>query len=277
MDGSFFLSDLAFASSGASGYLTVAQPPLSPVSEVAHPLLNRPFEISPEDLGALPAVGPTVQLSGAITATYLMPIITDSSGNTVLAAGEYGSGYIVATAESLSGTIWADTATTDGSNLMNPSNIWNVPEADLELAYNIVNWGSEHTGYHKDPRHSGYSFQEIGGTLSQLWSYSAPPNGSLPLTTTESSPAILDDMLYYVDTNYVLHAFDLSPLRDRDGDGSPDDGIRDQSLGTPYDEVWNQDLTLAYNHPPFSSPTAAYVPINGVLTPAVFVTCGDGS
>jgi hypothetical protein len=80
-------------------------------------------------------------------------------------------------------------------------------------------------------------------------------------------------MVFYVDGEGVLHAFDLTSNIDRDGDNSSDDGeIRDSSQGAPYDEVWQVSLGEFA-----SSPTAAYVPIGGLAVPAVFVTKQSGS
>jgi hypothetical protein len=75
------------------------------------------------------------------------------------------------------------------------------------------------------------------------------------------------------DNNYYLRALDLSPTRDRDLDGDPDDGLRDNSLGAPFDVLWQYQLEGLS-----SPPTAAYAPIKGgAIVPAVFIVTKSGT
>ncbi|MHB0912432.1 MAG: PQQ-binding-like beta-propeller repeat protein [Armatimonadota bacterium] len=253
--GDFFIGDIGFGGGTSAPVLVVG----------THPLLSRPFTLTWQDVNNLGTGNSgtfglrtvtNAALNDLPNKNYFFSIVSSGS-NSVVSAAQYGSGHIVITAESVSAGMV--TAGGDGVLLISPE--------DLKFAYNIVNWGSEHTTFHKDPRHSGYSFSRIGGSTEKLWTYWSPGDNY-------SSPAMLDDMIFYVDGANVLHAFDMSFSKDRDNDGFPDDGTaayRDQSKGAPYDEIWRVDLTQTA-----SSPTAAYVPVGGVAVPAVFVTLVNG-
>lgn len=262
-----FIPDVQF-SSGGSGMGVYADVPM--VAR-AHALLNRPFTLTATDINLLGGLGDQSLLgkeynlltSGSEASNVFMPIIL-RGGNQIVSAAQYGSGYVVVTACGVGQAITDPVGQANGK--CGSMFIAAHPE-DLKLAYNIISWGSEHTTPQKNARRTGYSFFEIGAPLVSLWKYEAPAS-----TGTDSATAILDDMVFFVDGNHILHAFDLSPVRDRDLDGNPDDGILDYSKGRPYDELWNYSVGEAC-----SSPTAAYVPVGGgVSVPAVFITTQSG-
>ena len=274
-DPTFFIQDLQFQTDGPG----LAVPPVVPDSARAHSLLNRPFVLTWDDISKLgtsdPNVAGKVYVSDASGSNppdqrYFISVITRQD-SPIVSVAHYGSGFIVVTAESVGQAISEPVGlhrnaagALDGrcGELFMAAH----PE-DLKFAYNIVSWGSEHTSFHKNARHTGYSFAEIGSPLTTLWEFVPEVLGP-----TASSPVILDDMIFYVDAGNVLHAFDLSPIRDRDMDGSPDEGIPDYSEGAQYDELWGH----AFNEP-VSSPTAGYVPIGGgTAVPAVFVIARSG-
>ncbi len=216
-----------------------------------------------------------------------MTVIGTGAGlaNPVMIASQYGSGHIVASAESIGYAI--STFGSNGNPRFCPPGLAGLaPSEDLKAASNIVSWGGEHTSFHKDARHTGYSYDEVGAPLSLKWNFDMP-SAKLP---TGSSPAILNDMVFYVDAGGFLHAFDLSPaqdlpMRSSSGayvqDGDPDDYVasdppakqlRDYSQGTAWDEVWMFPCDS-----PASSPTVAYVTIGkGKAIPAVFVATMSG-
>ena len=281
----FFINDISF---GTGGLATGAAPGDQMAS---HPLLNRPFYMV-DDLDRLGYGYATVgsnYVGLSSTDIQFYPVITSkgASASRIVCASSYGSGHMVITGESIVKAIVqpVEDVRTVATTAV-PYEIYRAQDSDLKLAYNIVNWGSDHTTFHGNPRHAGSSFQDIGSALLPLWSFKPTVPGTPPTKPSlDSSPAILDDMVFYVDYNHVLRAFDLSARRDRDGDGSPDDGdtsipeLRDQSQGTAYDQIWRQALTSTVGT--FSSPTAAYVPFlsGGVvkMTPMVFVATGDGT
>ncbi len=267
LDPTFFVPSIAF-SNGGVGMSVRAD---IPKAASAHALLNRPFLVSGMDANLLGGGGGAapgnefLSLVGEALQTF-MPIVA-RGGNQVVSAAQYGSGYIVVTADGVAQAITNPVGVAGA--VCGKFFIAAQPE-DLKLSYNIVNWGSESPAPRKNPRQTGGSFEEIGMPLVPLWSYTA----TTPGMSVNSSPVILDDMIFYVDGNNVLHAFDLSPIRDRDGDGNPDDGLPDYSTGSPCDELWRVSIGE-----PCSSPTAAYVPIGGGVVgavPTVFIVTQSG-
>lgn len=270
----FFIDEVQFQSGGAA-----SAPANVPMTAMAHPLVRRPFALNWEDINklgdGLSPVGARYisDFAGGIppdpVERHFASIITDNDGNPIVSAAQYGSGHIVVVATGIGRAICEPVGTTGG--LCNKMFMAAQPE-DLKFAYNIVNWGSEHNTFHKNARHSGYSFAEIGMPLVPMWKYELPA-----AVATGSSPAILDDMVFYVDGGWILHAFDLTSTMDRDGrngsdDGFPADSYLDQSNGAPYDEIWRVDLGG-----PASSPTTGYIPwTGGIAVPAVFVTTQTG-
>jgi hypothetical protein len=254
----FFIADLQFSAAGGGA------PALAP--NPAHPLVARPFALTWEEatsLGLRGLDGRHCVDFGSEGARYFSSVITGRDARPVLAGAQYGSGHIVVSALSVGDAI---SNPVDNAAYADENKFMAAQPEDLKLAFNIVNWGAEHTTFHKNARHTGYSFETLGFPKGTMWEFYEPPGG-----ITGSSPAILDDMVFYVDGAGILHAFDLSPARDRDLDGSSDDGWPDRALGAPYDELWRVPLGE-----PGSSPTAAYVPMGGIAVPLVFVTLQSG-
>ena len=269
----FFIEELQFGQFANQ----VAGPVSVPNLAKAHSLLNRPFLLTATDVNKLGVRGPgdPVRILSGVTlpipdSKYFTSVLV-AGGNPVVSVAHYGSGHIVVVAVGVSSAITdpvgvkKDDIGNDIEGFCGDRFMFAEPE-DLRFAYNIVSLGSQHATFQKAPRHPGYSFAEIGGRLSTLWEW-APDE---PTGPTGSSPAILDDMLFYVDGAGVLHAFEISPWKDRDGDGNPDDGNNDPE-GASYDELWFSHVGEGA-----SPPTAAYVPIGGIATPVVFVTLRSG-
>lgn len=289
----FFIPGLGFGPSS-----TVGNPPpaaMTAKSAFSHSLVNRPFLLLWKDISALgrgrvdtdgiyyPDYWKTSVLlaKDSEASNCFFPIIVrgvnPANANPIVVAAQYGSGFVIVSAESIGQAIsdplgLSDMRKGDYRGLIQTAN-----SEDLRFAYNILSWGSEHTTFHKGARRTGYSFAEIGSPLRPLWTYypNRDNNGvpvAIPPDGTDRSPAILDDTIFYVDGQDILHAFDLSPVRDRDGDGNSDDGIQDYSLGAEYDELWFADLGG-----PSSAPTVAYVPRkDGRVVPTVFVETRAG-
>lgn len=269
----FFITDVEFVRTGVAG-------PSIPLP--SHALVSRPFRLTWDDLSEAVESGWRVSGStGVPNPDYFVTVLSDSGGNPVISAARYGSGYIVLSAAAISHEVSVPyenaLAYIAANPLLTQDEIQQVLDIgvslaeneDLKLAFNILSWPSEQATFHKNDRHSGYSFAEIGAPLETLWEH-PDASGIAP----SSSPAIMDGMVYYVDGANVLRAFDVSPYRDRDLDGFADDGvIVDLSTGTEYDEVWETDLGQAA-----SSVTADYIYSNasGFLVPAVFVVTADG-
>lgn len=250
-----------------------------------HPLVHRPYDLGwdelsrlgtdPNELGGTGVhfVGGRLLGFGTNGDRFFSTTVSIGGGtaNPIMAGSQYGSGHIVVTSEQIGYAI--STFASAGNTRFCPDERFSLaPAEDLKAAVNIVSWGGEHATFHKSARHTGSSYDEVGAPLALKWRF-ADPSAPGP---TGSSPAILNDMVFYADAGGVLHAFDLSPAQDLDGNGEPDDSVNtspDFSLGAPYDEVWAKacgSLT--------SSPTAAYVPVGGgAAIPAVFVATVEGN
>lgn len=257
----FFISGLGF-SGLASRPISVAP------AAMAHSLVNRPFTLSASDIlkigrGATGQVGLN-SFSGNEPSYYFATILL-AEGKPVVSVAQYGSGHIVIVGHSVSQAISLPVGAVQAGAFCG-GRFMAADLEDLRFAYNIVSLGTEHKSFQKNARHPGYSFSEIGAPLATYWEYRTP---GAPAPTL-SSPAILDDLVFYVDGRGTLHAFELSPTRDRDGNGDPDDGIDDPPIAS-YDELWAVNVGIA------SPPTAAYVPVsNGIAIPVVFVTTETG-
>lgn len=290
----FFIPSVTFSSGGVG----MSFPALAPPQSRAHSLLNRPFLLLPTDMYGLGGYDdPTLQgteyisaAAGTEAAKTFLPIVMRGS-NTTVAAVQYGSGHVVICADGVGQAISEPVGLgKDSSGIYNGrcgQLFMAAHPEDLKFAYNIVSLGSEHTTFHKNARRSGYSFAEIGAPLVPLWTFGL--SGATGIVN-DAAPAILDDVVFSVglgkvetnlgtgsyqimnDGNYYLRALDISPTRDRDMDGDPDDGLRDNSLGAPFDVLWQYQLDGIA-----SPPTAAYAPIGGgSIVPAVFVVTKSG-
>lgn len=249
-----------------------------------HPLVHRPYDLAWDELSRLGTdanelngtgvhfVGNRLVGFGPGADKYFVTTVGygGSTAAPIMAASQYGSGRIVVTSEQIGYAIsrFASGGTT---RFCTDDRFGLAPSEDLKAAVNIISWGGEHTTFQKNARHTGFSYDEVGAPLALKWRFTEPAAPG----PTGSSPAILNDMVFYVDAGGVLHAFDLSPAQDIDGNGEPDDSVNtapDFSVGAPYDEVWVQPCGTTA-----SSPTVANVPIGGgAAVPAVFVATADG-
>ena len=278
----FFLSVFGFNS--PAGML----PAMTASTALSHSLVNRPFLLLWKDISLLgrgrtnatgayvPDNQAFIDVPGGDAAMSLFRIV-ERGGNPIVMAAQYGSGFVVVSAESIGEAISEPL----GRAGVNGGVYKGIPQAanseDLRFAYNIISWGSEHTTFHKGARRTGFSFAEVGAPLRPLWVFTLPPGALAPdsVPPTDRSPAILDDTVFLVDGQNVLHAFDLSPIRDRDSDGNPDEGSVDYANGEEYDELWRVDNIGTR----VSGPTVAYAPRKGTLGPAVptvFVQVASG-
>lgn len=208
---------------------------------------------------------------------------------------------ILATRDAISG--WAAPAIAtcqygDGHIIISAINIgqdveeWYVARAkgpdkyqtpDVKFAYNILAWG----GAWETSRGaaSGAAGARAAATppLDIAWQYPVPPANAAEAAATKigpvlAAPAVAHGRIYVVSlisdnmggqaTPARLLCFDARPERDLNGDGNPDDGVPDYSLGLPYDLVWWRDLNdlagpsgITDATPRWAGPTVADLPI----------------
>lgn len=155
-----------------------------------------------------------------------------------IAAGRFGRGAVVATS---CGVAQAISAWYDNLRAGTVSELpqWAIP--DMKLAYNMIAWAQSWSNPQGDARGQNRQAGDLGAPLSEMWRLEWLMTGQRvigPLT----APVLGSGLVLTGDGGGLLHALDLRPERDLDGDGKPDDGIRDLSDGTWQDEVWASAL-----------------------------------
>jgi len=215
-------------------------------------------------------------IAGGMVTDYLkLQTVSAVNGNPVISLGRIGDGFVVITARgsSLMLNRSHDAGLLYGANSgfygLNP-----VLDADgqsaAKLAINMISLLKEY-------RQPGGGSQKVNSTAIDLnppllarSAVSEPHYGD---NNGVASPTIYKGLLVTT-TNGVIHVYDANPASDLDGDGNPDDGIQDYSLGTSYDEIWRSPSLPA----PLSSPVCCEIPgASGGPTDAVLVVDGGGN
>lgn len=155
-----------------------------------------------------------------------------------IAAGRYGRGGIIASACGMARAIagW-QIAYADAANRELPE--WSLP--DIKFAYNVLQWWLSPAGA---PLEAGSTREQIAPPLTRV-SYQAVPDPNLVVPTPSGGAqqvAVWEGIAYFGDRDGHLYAMDTSTTADRDGDGSPDDGLRDWSTGASADLIWEYTL-----------------------------------
>ncbi len=301
--GGQFIVDLGFAAAiPANAYPTPAS--------LHHPLINFPYSLAQTDILSLGAAGVQYDVnlthhahqglnnsftapSGLANPRVLVPVIWAGTSNGQLpyvSAGDYGAGHIVVSSGGIATGI---NAYSGGANIGEGGNsavtsgeqTLGARPVDLKFAYNMIAWTSSVPTAGVNARRTGSNHEDVGAQIGPRFA-TIPPvaqNPALPSYPSAGSGAIVHKgVVFYVDGNNVLHAYDASPQQDLDNDGNADDGIPDLIYGTPYDEIWRTDLkglrgTLASTR--ISTPTIASVvnPTTGVPQDILMVSTSLGA
>ncbi len=312
----FFLENLQFRNEGGQGN---AGPY---IFRPDHPLLTNPYKLSFQEISNLGDKNyANYYMSGMVGADYvaegvevprgtsgrgippepqtLVNIVgnrataTNANGSDAMpyiAAGNYGSGAVIATSSD-SGCDINDYA--GGTNVGSGGNsgaycgpnIRTAHAEDLKFLYNAVAWGSANNTERRNGRRTASSFESVGAPLVPNFAFS---NGNTPdaaIVRSSSSPIIVKGVMYVSGVNTqtgksTVRAYDIQPGSDLDGDGNPDDGKPDLALGYSYDEIWEWNDSggpaATLNTQP-SSPVFANV-FNGTATvDRIFVTLPSGA
>ena len=274
-----FLLDVGF--SGAYG---AGQPQ---VTTTHHPLVNFPFGLTSQEIQYLGAgevgthrphynnwIGGTTN----VNPSAIVPIVT-KSGLPLVSAGDYGAGHIVISSTGIAtginsyvgGALAAGFAGNSGA--VSGEVLLGVLPTDIKFAYNMMAWTSSVPTQGVNSRRSGGSGENIGSDLGRKFQ-------TLPITGASglgSGAVIHKGVVFWIDGNSVLHAYDASPGTDLDNDKIADDGIPDYILGAPYDEIWRTDLSGALGSPSrLSAPTIVSVNQGGIPVDCVVVTGSNG-
>ncbi len=214
-------------------------------------------------------------LAGATTTDFLsLQTVSTVAGSPVISLGRIGDGFVVVTARGASvmlnrshdalGNYLANT----GFAAMRP-----VLDADglaaTKLAVNMVSLLREY----RQPAGGSQKVSSSAIDLNPpLIARSLVANSNYGANNGAASPTIYKGLLVTTVDGYIK-VYDANPANDLDGDGNPDEGIQDYSLGTSYDEIWESSQLPQ----PLSSPVCAEVPGGGGNQPTDEVLVVDGN
>jgi hypothetical protein len=234
--------------------------PLAAV-EIGHPLLNSVFRLTSAEIRQLGAAGATgginVWPSGIGPEPVLIPVVQGNSPS--IAAARYGSGVVLATAGNVGRAVsWLAGAGGSPNNFaFSRTDLTLGQNEDLKLLYNVVGWTAESPQFQRSPRHPAATSAAITGMMER-WSLSFVIDPPTPAEREAQAPnwvppLLARDLFYGVlprAGRYSLHALEIEPYNDFNGDGNPDDGPpalrNDFARGRAYDEIGRVDLPLSY-------------------------------
>ena len=200
----------------------------------------------------------------------------------VATIGRIGDGFVVTTARGVSMKLnrsqaaGYDYTVNTGFLALNP-----VLEADglaaAKIAVNMMYLATEYRQNNGGSRKSNGSYVDIGppllkrSTIAQ--STDANSTSESFSNTGATAPVVYKGIIVATVGDRVV-AYDADPQRDLDGDGDPDDGVRDLSAGASSDRLW----TSASITTPLSSPTCVEIANpGGRPRDVVLVVGGDGN
>ncbi len=273
------------------------------LADFNQPLLQTPYPLTSNDINLLDndagqtytsaLFPPNLALDGTLASnlgTYFGSVFADfnssipfsaAGGNTTGSLTRIGDGFVVITARGASiklnrpRSVSSYTANTGfyaldngGSPVLGPDGI-----AAAKLAINMVSLTSESRQSQAGTRKSNSIAADLYAPL--LSRFSLDTTTLAGGTSTHNQPAFYKGLMFITSGN-TLYAFDAHPSTDLDGDGNPDDGIQDYSLGSPYDLVWK--TTIGSGN--LSSPVCAEIPNptgNHVTADQVWVIDSNGT
>jgi hypothetical protein len=294
------------------GFSTVIPTTALPIpASLHHPLINFPYPLSQNEVRSLGAAGVQYDngtyihhahqglnntftgVNGLANPRVLVPVIwagTASGQLPYISAGDYGAGHIVVSSGGVATGInsyvgGVDVGEGGNSAVTSGEATLGARTTDLKFAYNLISWTSSVPTGGVNARRTNGTQENVGAQLGNRFStippvLQTPPQS--PNVSFGSGSIIHKGVVFYVDGANVLHAYDASPQQDLDGDGNSDDGIRDNILGAPYDEIWNVNLVGirgTQTDTRVSTPTIASVvnPVTGVPQDILIVTTSIGS
>lgn len=243
-----------------------------PFLKYRHPILSSPYYLAQNELNVLGNGFTGDVIDSANTSPEFAPVLGDGNTKIVVGADTYGAGAVVISSTGAMAAI--NNAVTAGSipTTYGPNsgpycgtNFQSAPTQDLKFLCNIISWVGGHSHEHQNSHQTGESPSALPSPV-RSWNFIGTSTSAVPGATLNGN------FVYSMDSAGVLHAFDLYPYEDLDGDGKPDDGLPDYSRGSSCDEVWRVPATGA-GTAGSSAPTVATPP--GQMT-SVFVEAANG-
>ncbi len=259
--------------------------------DIFHPVLSYPYTFNISNLDYLnnggvgpvlnqaTSVGAAAALNQSITADWfkLKPVVLQNGAASMM-VGRLGDGFMVVTTRSAANYV-NQVRTPTGYFANNQYYAGEVrggfdKGSDVlgKLAVNMISLGSGSEQPSNGSRKSGSSPIDIGAPL--LKRFDADING-LDFGPKNQFPAAAYKGLAVVSANDRIYVYDANPKSDIDGNGNPDDGVPDYSLGNNLDLIWSSNALAG----PISAPTCAEVaqPAAGVPSDQIMVTLADGT
>jgi hypothetical protein len=256
-----------------------------------HPVLLYPYPFDISNLNYLnnggtgfnlaqaTPVGAASALSPATPADWfkLKPVVLQG-GQATMMVGRIGDGFVVVTSRSAANylnQIRVGTAY-DANNRYNSLD----PRGGLDrgsdvlgkLAINMISLGSSSEQPGNGTRKSNSSPIDITAPL--LRRFATDPIPALDFGAKSAFPAAAYKGVAVVSTNNQVLVYDANPNSDLDGDGNPDDGVQDLSLGANLDLVWTSNALAG----PISAATCIEVAQPaGTPVDQILVTTADGT
>lgn len=249
---------LPFRRVGAAAALSYA--------DVFSPLLSNPYALSAVNIEQIRL--DTSSFAGPITVNpallgieswldtdYFMHFVTvaASATNPAIMVGQVGDGHMVVTTSQIAMALNRIPASTTSYSLNRayqgvPPKFDRSTHLAAKLAVNIITLASGHA-------QSGGGARKTNATPIDLHPPLLRNVTAEPLNTQASQAPVLYKGVMVVSAGNEVRVYDIKPETDLDGDGNPDDGEQDLSLGNTYDLLWSARLPGT-----ISSATCAEVP-----------------
>lgn len=207
----------------------------------------------------------------------LQTVAADGLG-AFLAVGRVGDGYMVVSSRGLARTL---NRVPLGNNTYNDNAgaralPWTADRAADAAAKLVLNMVYLTSGYnHGAEGARGTRGNPIDLGAPQLKRFADTNSSFAPSSTLGYNPPVVHKGTMVICTQDQVLVYDANPKQDLDGDGDPDDGVRDFSVGAGYDLLWvSQSLPG-----PISPAAIAEVPehTNANLRDQVLVVDGTGT
>ncbi len=251
--------------------------------DVFHPVLSYPYSFNITDLDYLNNGGAGFVLNqaapGGAAGTlspstfwdwYKLKSVVVQGGNPTMMVGRIGDGFMVVTSRGAANYLnRLRSGINNGYYADDPrANLDRGSDVLGKLAINVISLGSGSEQPGGGSRKSGSSPIDIGAPLLRRFKSDIQ---QLDHGIKNSFPAAAYKGLVVVSSTDRVYVYDAKPNSDINGDGNPDDGVQDYSLGEDYDLIWASGVLAG----PISAPTCIEVENNG--GDQILVTLANGT
>lgn len=227
-----------------------------------------------------------------------MKEVAGAGGSVTLNYTRIGNGYMVVTTSGLSELLnYVQGNQNRAFYAIEPGGVSGRPNASTaasnaisKLVYNMIYLASESSQSGSGSRRNYGSFIDVGAPLIQAWSSGSGPTPwfvyNAPASPVQQThvyrPPVIYKGMVFVSANDRVNVYDADPRSDIDGDGNPDDGIPDLSLGEERDLIFTtasagvQISSPVVTEVPRGTATGGLDPFPGTPVDQLLVTTADG-